>query len=65
MELTEAQTAELRRLKSFYPYRIIYGAKNPQTGEWIASAVPTMRIPNKLLREGWQVFMLKASKPRL
>ena len=61
----ETQMQELRRLKQFYPFRIVYGAFNPVTGEWFASAVPTMRIPNKLAREGWQVFTVKASKPRL
>lgn len=65
MELTQAQTAELQRLKSFYPFRIIYGARHPRTGEWVASAVSTMRIPNKLAREGWEVFTLRKSKVRL
>jgi hypothetical protein len=65
MELTDKQIEELRRMKSYFPYRIIYGAINPQTGEWIASAVPTMRVPNRLLREGWQVFTLKPGKVRL
>lgn len=61
----ETQVRELQRLKSHYPFRIIYGAFNPATNEWFASAVPTMRIPNKLAREGWQVFTLQASKVRL
>lgn len=59
----EAQLRELQNLKNSFPFRIIYGAFNPATGEWVASAVPTMRIPNKLAREGWQVFTVKASKP--
>jgi len=57
--LNEAQITELRRLRSYFPYRIIYGALNPATGEWLASAVATMRIPNKLAREGWQVVTVK------
>lgn len=65
MQLTQAQENELRLLKQTFPFRIVYCATNPQTGEYVASAVPTMRIPNKLAREGWQVFTLKASKPRL
>lgn len=64
-QLTEAQIQELQGLKNSFPYRIVYGAINPATGEWFASAVTTMRAPNKLAREGWQVFTLKASKPRL
>lgn len=59
----EAQLKELQGLKNSFPFRIIYGAFNPATEEWIASAVTTMRIPNKLSREGWQVFTVKASKP--
>lgn len=58
----EAQITELQNLKNSFPYRIIYGAVNPTTGEWFASAVPTMRIPNKLAREGWQVFTLERGK---
>jgi len=60
----EAQLQELRNLKNSFPFRIIYGAFNPATNEWIASAVPTMRIPNRLTREGWQVFTVQASKPQ-
>lgn len=58
----EKQLQELQSLKNFFPFRIIYGAFNPVTGEWFASAVPTMRIPNKLAREGWQVFTLEVQK---
>lgn len=61
----EAQIQEMQNLKNSFPFRIIYGAFNPQTGEWFASAVSSMRAPNKLVREGWQVFTVKASKPRL
>jgi hypothetical protein len=61
----EAQTRELYNPRNSFPFRIIYGAFNPATGEWFASAVPTMRIPNKLAREGWQVFTVKAGRPRL
>lgn len=65
MTLTESQIAEMRRVKGFYPFRIVYGAFNPETKEFVASAVQTMRIPNKLMREGWEVFTLKPSKARL
>lgn len=59
---TEAQIQEMNRLKLSFPFRIVYGAFNPETSEWFASAVPTMRIPNKLAREGWQVFTLEVQK---
>lgn len=65
MQLTDAQTQQLRNLKASFPFRIIYGALNPVTKEYVASAVTSMRIPNKLAREGWEVFTVKASKVRL
>ena len=58
-QLTDAQTAEMRRLRSYFPYRIVYGAWNSQKREWFASAVDSMRIPNKMQREGWTVFILE------
>lgn len=59
---SETRVQEMRNLKSLFPFRIIYGAFNPKTQEWFASAVTTMRIPNKLMREGWQVFTLEVGK---
>lgn len=61
-ELTAVQVQEMQNLKLSFPFRIIYGAFNPATKEWFASAVSTMRIPNKLAREGWQVFTLETAK---
>lgn len=55
MELTEAQTRELTSLASWFPFRIIYGAINRETGEWQCGAVTNMRVPNKLARTGWHV----------
>lgn len=55
VQLTEAQVAELMRLKAYFPYRIVYGALHPATGEWRCNAVVTMREPNKLARAGWSV----------
>jgi hypothetical protein len=59
MELTESQTQELARLKAYFPYRIIYGMIDKTTGQFTASAVQNMRIPNKLTRDGHTVFILK------
>lgn len=63
IKLTEPELSEMRRVKSFFPYRITYGAVrfNPER-EFIASAVPDKRIPNKLMREGWTVFLLEVQK---
>lgn len=59
---TEAQIQEMNRLKLSFPFRVVYGAFNPVTQEWFASAVASTRIPNKLAREGWQVFTLEVQK---
>jgi len=58
MQPTETQMAQIQRAKAYFPYRIAYGALNPATGEFVASAVETKRIPNKLAREGWNVWVL-------
>jgi hypothetical protein len=59
MELTQEQTNELLRVKQWKPYAIIFGWINKDTQEFIASFVTSMRIPNKLVREGHTVFILK------
>jgi len=58
-KLTKVQEAEIYRVKSFFPYRIAYGMIDKDTGKFEAHAVTSMRIPNKLTREGHQVFTLK------
>lgn len=57
--LTKAQEAEIFRVKSFYPYRIAYGVIDKDTGKFEAHATTTMRIPNRLTREGHKIFVLK------
>jgi len=57
--LTEAQKAEIYRIKSYYPYRIAYGMIDKDTGKFEAHASTSMRIPNKLTREGHLVFTIK------
>lgn len=56
--LNPEQVAQLTRLKQYFPFRIICGALNP-LGEFRALAVPTMREPNKLAREGWKVWRVE------
>lgn len=58
MKMTEEQVAQLHHMKACFPFRMAYGALNMETGEFVASAVPTKRIPNKLAREGWKVWVL-------
>ena len=48
---------DMRRLKAYFPYRIVYGAISP-TGETVAAAVATMHKPNALARKGWAVWRI-------
>ena len=59
LTLTESQLVELQNLKSHYPYRIIYGMVDRDTHKFEAYAVTSMRIPNKLAREGHAVVIFK------
>lgn len=54
--LTQAQEAEMRRLKQYFPYRIVYGAVRGE--KWECGAMKTNRRPNDLLRKGGTVFTL-------
>ena len=58
MELSQQQIAEVAKMKQYFPFRIAYGALNPQTGEFFASAATTMLPLNKRIREGWLVWQL-------
>lgn len=49
----------MRKLKSWMPYRIVYGAINPENNEFVYNAVYNMRQPNKYARQGWAVFTIK------
>lgn len=50
-----AQRELLAMTQRAYPYRLAWAAFNPTTNEWHISATPTMRIPNRLARDGWRV----------
>jgi hypothetical protein len=60
MELTEQQINELKRLKSYRPFMIVFGVLR-STGEWETYAKPTMHLANKLTRDGHKVFVVKAT----
>ena len=49
--------AEMLQWKRSLPFRIVYAAFDPSTGEWFCSAVTSMRIPNKLKRDGQLVWI--------
>ena len=57
-ELNAQQVAEMQRMKSYFPYRIVFGVIDKDTGQFEVWAKPTMHAANRLVREGHAVFML-------
>ena len=59
VEPPEQLVKEVRRLKEYFPYRICWGAFNPNDpNETDQGAHATKRQFNKRLREGWVGFIL-------
>ena len=56
--ITLPQQDEMKRLKSYFPFRIVYGAVNHATGEFICAAVSDKRKINQLLRKGFTVWTM-------
>ena len=54
---TAEQLAEMARVKGYFPFRIVYLATKGDKA--VVSAVTSMRIPNKLAREGWDVSVAR------
>ena len=57
--LTESQISELKRLKAYYPYRIVFGVIDKQSGEFTTWCKTTKHAMNAQARKGNQVFELK------
>lgn len=55
-EALAAMKAECARLKAYSPYRIVWGAVQPDTLEVITGANPTKRQANDMARKGWHVY---------
>lgn len=51
-------TGAMRRLKAYYPFRIVWGAINPETFEIQTGANATRRQVNDYVRKGWRGFTL-------
>lgn len=45
-------------MKSYFPYRIVFGVVDKDTGEFSVWAKPTKHAMNRLVREGHAVFTL-------
>ena len=59
--LSSEQITELKRIKSYFPYRRVYGAIHPQTKEFVTIAKSTAHTANSYARKGWSVFELKST----
>lgn len=60
IEVPASVARDLARLRQYYPYRHIWCAC--KDGEWQVGATLTRREPNKMAREGWQVFAVTGAK---
>jgi hypothetical protein len=58
MTFNTAQQHEINLYRSTFPFRIIFAALHPITGEWQVGAVMTKHKPNKLARTGWNVWIV-------
>lgn len=56
---SEAQVAEMRRVKSYFPYRIVFGVFDKETGEFSVWAKTTKHSMNRLVREGHLVYQIQ------
>lgn len=57
-EVLEKMQAEMKRLKGYFPFRIVWGAVNPQTLEYETGASPTKRQVNAYVRKGWNGYTI-------
>lgn len=57
--MNEEQEKQLRRLKQYFPYRIVYAVVMPN-GEFKTYADVTKRKMNSFLRKGYQVYTLQS-----
>lgn len=59
MEEAEAKLRdELVRIKAYYPFRIVWGAINPETLETVTDASATRKQVNAYMRKGWNGYAL-------
>ena len=58
--LFEDEKAQLLRLKQYFPFRICWAAKHPETLEFIVNATTTMHKPNAYARKGYAVIIARS-----
>jgi len=57
--MNELQIAEMRRMKMYFPYRIVFGVIDKDTNEFFVYSKPTKHVANRLAREGHAVYMME------
>jgi hypothetical protein len=58
MELSQSTMNDMKRLKMYFPYRVVYGAVNPATGEQVSGARKTKAAAKNLAKKGWSVWTI-------
>jgi hypothetical protein len=57
--LTPSQYEELKRFKQYFPFRIVFGVIDKDTGKFEVYTKTTMHTANRLCREGHAIFLYK------
>lgn len=57
--LSIEQSNELIRVKQYFPFRIVFGVIDKDTGKFDVYVKTTKHAANKLSREGHHVFVLQ------
>jgi hypothetical protein len=55
---SESQLTDLRRLKNYFPYRVVWLAISPDGSDWRTGADSTKHKVNALARKGWHAWTI-------
>lgn len=56
--MTDEMKTQMITLKKCFPYRIVWGKLDKDSGEFEVFATPTKHAMNKAVREGHKVWMI-------
>lgn len=57
-EAISKMQSDMNRLKAYFPYRIVWGAINAETLEFVTGANATKRKVNDYIRKGWSGYAI-------
>ena len=57
-ETISKMQSDMNRLKAYFPYRIVWGAINSETLEFVTGANVTKRQVNDYIRKGWNCYAI-------